>query len=430
MALTGNFSVLCYNVAGLPAFLSSGTPSTCSVEMGKRIAKWDIVNVQEDFNYHAELYSKNKHEYRTETSGGVPFGSGLNSLSTFPFTNTTAIERTTWTECSNFEGMDCLTPKGFTLVEVEVAEGVTLDVYNLHADAGVSDADQSARASNLKQLSDYITTHSANRAVLVMGDTNTRYTRARDTIRDLVHAHNFTDAWVATVRKGQPPKQGAAALMCDNKNVSDTCEVVDKILFRGNHLITLHLDKWHNENAAFLGHDGSPLSDHAPISARFSYTLHRDVTLTRAFGAAIGTRFTDVAHATAAHNVTSITVRSSSCVQALKLHLAHPVKTTLSHGGHGARTKTLTLKVGEYVKSMEMDWQLTHASNCITYVKFTTNQKRTIEGGARTREGTTVHAPKGFQLSGFHGRASTSIHALGAIFTRLDGAKPTKHSKS
>ncbi|KAG3170010.1 hypothetical protein PI124_g4677 [Phytophthora idaei] len=60
------------NVAGLPEILSSGNPLENSVKIGKRISRWDVVNVQEDFNYHAYTYSENSHLYRTATSGGIP----------------------------------------------------------------------------------------------------------------------------------------------------------------------------------------------------------------------------------------------------------------------------------------------------------------------------------------------------------------------
>ncbi|KAJ8508868.1 hypothetical protein ON010_g18829 [Phytophthora cinnamomi] len=177
-----SFSVMSYNVAGLPEILSSGNPSENSVEIGKRISNWDVVNVQEDFNYHAYIYSENSHLYRTATSGGVPFGDGLNTLSNYSFSNITDLTRTKWEDCSTFDGADCLTPKGFTFLEIQLADGVTFDLYNLHTDAGVTDADEVARAANLAQLSEYITANSADNAVIVMGDTNTRYTRSDDTI--------------------------------------------------------------------------------------------------------------------------------------------------------------------------------------------------------------------------------------------------------
>ena len=37
---------------------------------------------------------------------------------------------------SDRSSADCLTPKGFTFMRVKFAEGVWVDAYNLHADAG------------------------------------------------------------------------------------------------------------------------------------------------------------------------------------------------------------------------------------------------------------------------------------------------------
>ncbi|KAG7397084.1 hypothetical protein PHYBOEH_001298 [Phytophthora boehmeriae] len=231
MAATNTFSVMCYNVAGLPGFLSSGDPSSYSVDMGRRIGDWDIVNVQEDFNYHADLYSENKHQHRTATSGGVPFGSGLNTLSHFPFSNITNLERIKWDDCSNFDSADCMAPKGFTFIEVQLADGVTVDVYNVHTDAGTTDADQQARASNLAQLSNFIAANSAGNAVIVMGDTNTRYTRELDTIREFIEGQKLTDGWVQSVRHGTPPEKGAEAIKCETATMTNECEVVDKIMY-------------------------------------------------------------------------------------------------------------------------------------------------------------------------------------------------------
>lgn len=44
--------------------------------------------------------------------------------------------RVKWNTCSDDSGADCLTPKGFTFMRVIVSEGVHIDFYNLHADAG------------------------------------------------------------------------------------------------------------------------------------------------------------------------------------------------------------------------------------------------------------------------------------------------------
>ncbi|KOG10693.1 hypothetical protein ADK34_34990 [Streptomyces viridochromogenes] len=67
---SGTFSVLTYNIAGLPESISSApTPrEPATTEIGRRIAPYDIVHVQEDFNHHARLYAADTaHPYRTPT---------------------------------------------------------------------------------------------------------------------------------------------------------------------------------------------------------------------------------------------------------------------------------------------------------------------------------------------------------------------------
>ncbi|NUT50574.1 MAG: endonuclease, partial [Saccharothrix sp.] len=201
----GRFSVLTYNVAGLPEPLSGSNPAENTPLIGERVRAYDVVNVQEDFNYHAALYAADNHPHRTPTSGGVPFGDGLNTLSAYPYTDFTRVK---WNQCN---GTDCLTPKGFSFSRLRLAEGVYVDLYNVHANAGSTDADLVARRANITQLSQYVTRNSAGNAVIIMGDTNTRYTRAGDNIRDLVRGNGLTDAWVELVRAGDEPAAGAPA---------------------------------------------------------------------------------------------------------------------------------------------------------------------------------------------------------------------------
>lgn len=103
---SGTFNVLTFNVAGLPEILNGndvpGDKTENTARIGQLFTKYDIslIHVQEDFNYHATLYANDKHPYRTPTSGGVPFGSGLNSLSNYPYTD---FKRIKWNTCSTFE---------------------------------------------------------------------------------------------------------------------------------------------------------------------------------------------------------------------------------------------------------------------------------------------------------------------------------------
>lgn len=138
-ATNGKFTALSYNVAGLPQILQGndvpGDKTDNSKQIGQYFAKYgyDIIHMQEDFNYRAAIYETDNHQFRSATSGGVPFGSGLNSISTKNWINYTRVK---WNTCSNASGADCLTPKGFTFMRWNPSEGVYIDVYNLHADAG------------------------------------------------------------------------------------------------------------------------------------------------------------------------------------------------------------------------------------------------------------------------------------------------------
>jgi endonuclease/exonuclease/phosphatase family metal-dependent hydrolase len=413
---SGQFSVLTANVAGLPGLISSSKPADNTPELGKRLSDFDIVNVQEDFNYHALLYANDNHPHRTPTSGGVPFGSGLNTLSNFPFTTVGALDRTKWKKCNNNEGSDCMTPKGFTYVQVALADGVFLDVYNLHTDAGTKDGDLAARKSNLDQLAEYILANSKDQAVVVFGDTNTRYTRTGDTIRDFGTRTDLVDAWVADARNGTAPEAGADALVCDLEKTTNDCEVVDKIFFRGNNLLQLELDNFNTELTKFVGPAGKQLSDHVPLSATFSWTLSEALRQSAAVGGPQGTPFTDVNAVPTDVAPTSVTIRGSSRVDAVTVVIGDE---TLSHGGSGGEEATLTLNETEFISSAEIHTGKAGGKTRVFYVKLTTSTDRTVENGEPTANEVTYTAPDGFQIAAFHGRAGEGVDALGVVYTRV-----------
>jgi endonuclease/exonuclease/phosphatase (EEP) superfamily protein YafD len=264
---SGSFSVLSYNVDGLPAWMQDGDPETNTPIIGSRLGPYDVVHVQEDFNYHAALYEADSHPHRTSTSGGVPFGSGLNTLSNFPFED---LDRVTWDDCY-INQADCLTPKGFTFMRMRLAEDTWVDLYNLHADAGDQQGDFDARASNYTQLTEYIQSHSTGNAVIVFGDTNTRYTTPEDRIAEFAGANGLSDAWVDLVRGGDAPDKGEDPLGCDDSTIDEPCEVVDKVLYRDGDQVDLEAVEYRNDNAAFRDDSDEPLSDHYPIAVEFDW---------------------------------------------------------------------------------------------------------------------------------------------------------------
>ncbi|MFG3027271.1 jacalin-like lectin [Streptomyces sp. NPDC048253] len=410
-ATSGTFNVLTYNVAGLPEGLSSGHPATNTPLISPRLAAYDIVNVQEDFNYHAALYAGDNHPYRTATSGGAAIGDGLNTLSDYAFED---FERVRWNNCT---GTNCLTPKGFTLARVRLAEGVFVDLYNVHTNADDSDDALAARRANIEQLSDFIQANSSGNAVLVMGDTNTRYTRAGDNIRTLADENGLTDAWVQRVKGGTRPTQGTDALLCPTAAPTNDCEVVDKVFYRGSKLLSLNATRYNNEWASFLDSAGGNLSDHFPHTVDFSYTLNSTLRASDFLGGPHGTAFNDADDLPATPAPRTLTLRGGARLDAVAL--THDGGTTLTHGGTGGTATSLTLAAGEHLTSVKLTQGQKDGRTRIFSAAFTTDRSRTLSSGTATTDGTTFTAPSGWQIVGFTGRGGDEVDKLGVLYAPI-----------
>ncbi|MFD0438054.1 jacalin-like lectin [Streptomyces chartreusis] len=410
-AASGSFDVLTYNIAGLPLGLGDSDPETNTPLIGQRLAPYDIVNVQEDFNYHASLYANDTHPYRTATSGGAAFGDGLNTLSDHPFED---FERVRWDDCT---GTNCLTPKGFTLARVRLAEGVFVDLYNVHTNADSDDAALAARRANIEQLSDFIQANSAGNAVIVMGDTNTRYTRTGDNIRTLVAENGLTDAWVQLVKGGTPPAAGGDALLCDATAPADDCEVVDKVLYRGGELLSLNATRYHNDWAKFLREDGEHLSDHFPHTVGFSYTLDPSLRASDFFGGPHGTAFNDADDIPATPAPRTLTLRGGSRLDAVAL--THDGGSALTHGGTGGTATSLTLAAGEHLTTVKLTQGQKDGRTRIFSAAFTTDKGRTLSSGTATSDTKTFTAPSGWHIVGFTGRSGDEIDKLGVLYAPI-----------
>lgn len=265
---SGQFSLITYNIAGLPQIISSAVTDRAGsiAEIGRRLGVYDIAHVQEDFNYNFFLYKQNAHPYRTPTKGKVLFGDGLNMLSRFPIHE---LKRVKWNDCT---GADCLTPKGFTYSRVALAAGVLVDFYNVHANAYNHPTAAAARRNNLLQLSDFIRTVSAGRAVVVMGDLNGRFAFAGDNIRVLTDL-GFDDAWVQTRNRTHIPEPTAQMPASDILTIDEQTETIDKILCRSSSELKLLITDYRLEKQVFANAQGVPLSDHHPVSARVSWQI-------------------------------------------------------------------------------------------------------------------------------------------------------------
>ena len=269
---TGTFTACAFNVDGLPSLINSDGPGSSGTTKMAGIANnlgWDIIAASEDFEYNSQLVSAltnySHGTYRGKVSISQAFGSvaDTDGLNFFWRTSTTSATGETFVEYNDkegdlYNGANTCIKKGFRHYEVEVAEGVVVDVYithmNTYSGSGNTESNAFVKAvlGQLRQLRDYVLTNAkANkRPAIIMGDTNMRYTRhdIKTNFLDVVAAYDnnagytVSDPWVEFHRGGVYPQWNSLSLMTrfafagDKTNdivcADNQCgEVVDKIWY-------------------------------------------------------------------------------------------------------------------------------------------------------------------------------------------------------
>ncbi len=288
--LSGEFTLLAYNVAGLPQEISSVNPTDNIPLISPLLEPYDVVLTQEDFdwwkplldstdfvNFHTRLRADTTHPYATAVHPGpdavglseepprvLQIGDGQGILSRFEFTDE---QRVPWTGCfggfdtSDGGAGDCLAMKGFAVVTMTLADGVTVDVYTLHVEAGGSEEDQRLQVDDMAQLSEFISSHSAGRAVIVGGDTNLH---TDDTHPDGSGGAD-TEIWEAFLA------ETGLTDACEATGCSDT-GAIDKVAFRGGGGVDLEVTSHRFETETFVDSAGEPLSDHDPLAVGFTWS--------------------------------------------------------------------------------------------------------------------------------------------------------------
>jgi len=78
-----------------------------------------------------------------------------------------------------------------------------------------SSGDETAREAEWNQLTSWIQANPTGDAVIVAGDTNSRYTRTADDLAGFVANNGLTDAWVQLELGGTAPAAGSPDLVCN-----------------------------------------------------------------------------------------------------------------------------------------------------------------------------------------------------------------------
>ena len=251
----GELDVLTYNVAALPQGLSSSDPETNIPLISPLLNDFPMVVVQEDFWYHAQLIADVEHPYSSMPWSEMPtlkdIGDGLNRFGEHPFADH---ERVAWYACNGTIdcASDCLATKGWSFARHTLAEGVEIDVYNLHMEAGGCPEDLEIRLNSAQDLVDAIEQRSAGRALIVAGDFNLRATDPEDVepLGIIVDGAGLTDA-------------------CDA--VGCPMQSIDHIMVRSSDDLEIEVLQWWVPEQ-FVAPGGEPLSDHLPIAATLRYT--------------------------------------------------------------------------------------------------------------------------------------------------------------
>ena len=288
---SGDFTMLSYNVAGLPQEISTVHPKDHIPLISPLLDEYDVVVTQEDFDwwrpaldgfdfvhYHERLRAEATQPHKTAQYPGpeatgvdlakrpeLQVGDGLGVLSRFPFSDEA---RVPWDGCfGGFTGpgaADCLSAKGFAMVRLELADGVEVDLYTLHAEAGGSAEDQQLQADDFAQLADYMTAHSQGRAIIVGGDTNLHtdsdHPDASGDADDEIWAKFLADTGLTDA--------------CDATKCPET-DSIDKIAYRsgaGQEDVTLKATDHEFPRDRFKDPAGDDLSDHPPLVVTFHWS--------------------------------------------------------------------------------------------------------------------------------------------------------------
>lgn len=295
--VTGEFTVLDYNVAGLPDFAALIGKGTKDVPANQRkIAsvieerKYDIVAVQEDFGYHGDLVDNlPSYSYKTMHHGGIPYGDGTSIFTrSFKMYNEAHI---TWNTLYGVldDGADQFSQKGITYCCIEIAEGVFVDFYNIHADAFPDEGSVAAKKDNYSQLKALINARKVERPVIVTGDFNEFFFNYPDgNLKTVLYEDlGLKDSWTEICNGGNYDNCREFARTMNGVEKWGYWDSAERFFYKDGGGISLTCEEFAYE---FLKNDeGASLSDHAAAYGRFSYTVS-DTYTPNTDGLSLGTK--------------------------------------------------------------------------------------------------------------------------------------------
>lgn len=319
-------TVASLNVDGMPSSVKvygvytvdlnpDATGAAGATAIGQRLLKsgFDVVGVSEDFDFHNQLWDAawnggNPYEihYNSGTHRGklqdaasaagvltkymnkepIIDSDGLcffyrhdllsaNGNQVVTPSNETFVK---WNDHYGYtdSGADGLIKKGYRYYLLTLADGTEIDLYTMHMDAESSVGDNEARESQMRQLVSAIRATNNGRPIIIIGDSNCRYTRdkVKELLIDGLNAdERFTcrDPWIQFGRDNTYPAYGTGSIMA-SANGYLKGEVVDKIWYVNNKDCNIRLvAETYAQDLSFVTEERKPLCDHKPCVVTFSY---------------------------------------------------------------------------------------------------------------------------------------------------------------
>jgi endonuclease/exonuclease/phosphatase family metal-dependent hydrolase len=199
-------TLLSYNVHGLFRLAAEDSPRNRMPTIGWLANKYDVVLLQEDFEFPDVIEQQMQRARRYEGNGigddpvlmlikilslpltlpiprfSPPYGSGLSTYVPNGMAVPGATLRRAYNRCAGWFSSqnDCWARKGYLMVRLRAPNGVEVDIYNTHIEAGSGRRSLNSRRRNFDTLAQGVEKFSSGRAVVIAGDFNVDYSDPGD----------------------------------------------------------------------------------------------------------------------------------------------------------------------------------------------------------------------------------------------------------
>lgn len=256
MAEEKTIKVVTYNISALPSYITGNNTLGRMREISTHLRGFNIVAIQEVFenrfysmlSYYVDYRYKLRFHKKDPKGIFKIYGSGLAIFTTL---EVVGYYKEYYKSCHGIllHRHDCLATKGFQIIRI-ILDGVEVDIYNTHMEAGNTGSDFKVLALQVSRLIEIVKKFSNQRPVIFLGDTNLGFaTQERNLLRKFLSRTGLRDA-------------------CRESNCRHN---IDKVLYRSSKRLKFVVKSWKKEK--LRDKNGEMLSDHDPVVVELFWFL-------------------------------------------------------------------------------------------------------------------------------------------------------------